>query len=541
MIYRGQATDYVVAAFWEEHCVECGAPSCYATCEKYEAGPGGRCRLFKGGLKHRLNGDVSVEFKEWGKLELRYVGKMASSRTVRLLRALGLERLNPELRYRILCHFLTKVPQPDVWRMTFSVEKPVDLIAAIFDDAKGEVFTQRLTVGEGEHHFEFKIPRLSAPSHFRVSAINGTPCPVVFKEMVVGANRPKTNPAQFIKCIAWDLDNTLWNGILANDGPEGVKLRSEVLEVVKTLDSRGILNTICSKNDFDDAWAKLKELGIHEYFVFPQINWNPKSENLKKAAKEINIGIDTFAFVDDSPHERGEVGEYLPMVRVFKETEIDKLLSDKALNPPVSSESSKRRFSYLAEMTRRASEASFEGDHDAFLKACEIKLTLAPLDDEATRKRCWELVNRTNQLTLAARRYTEEEFRSLIKTAECFAVRCKDKYGDYGIVGFVAVRANGRVEGVERGDEVAEFVMSCRVAKKRCEDAVVDSLATRAQKRGAKVLFADVVETGRNKALVEAFDALPGIVKLKASGRLRYALNLLNRRTQDIPVKVVVI
>lgn len=540
MIYRGQGTDFVAAAFWEEHCVECGAPACYATCEKYESGPGGRCRLFKGGLQHRLNGDVGVEFKEWGKLELRYVGKMASSRTVRLLRALGLERLNPEFRYRILCHFLTTAPQPEIWKMRFLVEKPVDLIAAIVDADKGELLSRRIKADAGEHHFEFKVPKLTGTTFFRVSAINGTPCPVVFKEMVVGANRPKTNPAQFVKCVAWDLDNTLWDGILSNDGPEGVKLRGEILEAMKTLDSRGILNTICSKNDFDDAWAKLKELGIHEYFVFPQINWNPKSENLKKAAKEINIGIDTFAFVDDSPHERGEVGENLPMVRVFKETEINKLLSDKALNPPVSSESAKRRFSYLAEMTRRTSEASFEGDHDAFLRSCEIVLMLDKLEDEATKKRCWELVNRTNQLTLAARRYAEEEFGQLVKSAECFAIRCKDKYGDYGIVGFVAVRESGRVEGVERVDEVAEFVMSCRVAKKRCEDAVVDALASRAQGQGAKLLFADVVETGRNKALVEAFDALPGIEKQATEKGLRYTLKLTSRKQENIPVEVVV-
>lgn len=538
--------DRLAIYFWEEHCVECGAPACYGTCDKFERNPAGRCRRLSYGIARCGKvGAAQVRFKEWGKIEMRctgwttpyWVARIAAFLDYHLtpiMRCLGWTKKYDSFRAKALYRFAKKTVQPNRWRFSFYNDQPVDLIAAVVQDDIGDILSERISVGPGWHTFDYRVPTLIGNSHFRISSITGTSCDVIFAEMSVGIVSEvseKKGPAQFVKCVAWDLDNTLWTGILANDGPDGVRLRGEVVEAVKTLDARGILNTVCSKNDFDEAWAKLKELGIHEYFVFPQINWNPKSENLKKAAKEINIGIDTFAFVDDSAHERGEVGENLPMVRIYKETEVGKLLADKAFNPPLSAESSKRRLSYLAEMSRHQNEETFNGDHDAFLRACEIKLDLVQIGDEAMKRRCWELVNRTNQLTLAARRYTEESFGELLRSAECWAIRCRDKYGDYGIVGFVAVKDRS---------EVAEFVMSCRVAKKRCEDAVVDALAKRAQAQGAEVLFADVVETGRNKALVEAFDGLSGIKKEATKAGLRYRVELGGRECVALPVEVEV-
>jgi len=100
-----------------------------------------------------------------------------------------------------------------------------------------------------------------------------------------------------IKCLVWDLDNTIWDGVILEDGD--VVLKDGIIDIIKTLDERGVLQSIASRNNFKDAYDKLLEFGISEYFLYPQINWNSKSESIKSIAKDLNIGIDSFAFVDD--------------------------------------------------------------------------------------------------------------------------------------------------------------------------------------------------------------------------------------------------
>src|SRR5689334_8960196 len=108
-----------------------------------------------------------------------------------------------------------------------------------------------------------------------------------------------------VKCLVWDLDHTVWEGILLED-PE-VRLRPGVAEVLAELDGRGILHSIASRNDHDLAMAKLKELGLDEYFLYPKVNWGTKSESIAAIAKDLNLGVDAFAFIDDQPFEREEV------------------------------------------------------------------------------------------------------------------------------------------------------------------------------------------------------------------------------------------
>lgn len=112
-------------------------------------------------------------------------------------------------------------------------------------------------------------------------------------EQILKAQKEK----QSIKCVVWDLDNTLWDGILLEDS--SVTLREDALSALQTLDERGILLSIASRNDHDAAMAKLTELGIQEYFLYPEINWNAKSSSIENIARNLNIGLDTFAFVDD--------------------------------------------------------------------------------------------------------------------------------------------------------------------------------------------------------------------------------------------------
>lgn len=504
----------VVSDFWEEHCIECGAPACYGTCEKYQAGPGGLCKRIDDG-----------RFLPWGKLELYWQGRLTDPWKKKLIGGLVailrpmLMGLGKGFLYRGIRRHVTALvgrkAKPRVWKIECATEKNEALMATISNLQKEDLFIKRLDLKVGTNAFKIDLPDLPTGVFFKLSSVTGTAGRVVFKTNEIGVPEDYGTRAEFVKCVVWDLDNTLWRGILANDGAEGVALREEVIGVIKALDERGIVSSICSKNEYKDAWAKLESLGIAEYFVFPRINWNPKSENIKKIAKDINIGLNTLAFIDDSAHERGEVGENLPMVRVFDERNVKKLLDLREFNPPTSSESGNRRLSYLAEMKRRQDEEDDSGNHEDFIRKCRIKLTCLKIEEEATRKRCWELVNRTNQLTLAAHRYTEEEFAALVVKSDCRAIKCEDKYGDYGIVGFIAVE----------GERVREFVMSCRVAKKYCEQSVLFAFAREMKNSGSKTLSAEVVSTGRNIALIEAFDAMPFEKKTKGA-KIEYRLDL---------------
>src|SRR5258706_14052724 len=123
-----------------------------------------------------------------------------------------------------------------------------------------------------------------------------------------------------VKCLVWDLDNTLWGGRLLEDGE--VPLAEPVRELIKLLDARGILQSIASKNDHDQAWAKLEQLGVAEYFILPHIGWTPKFESIRAIAAELNFAYATMAFVDDQATELASVSYYLPDVRCYPATQV---------------------------------------------------------------------------------------------------------------------------------------------------------------------------------------------------------------------------
>ena len=555
---------------WEEHCVECGQPDCFRTCQMFERSFDGKCRRFDFGIVPFREGDKDLfacSFRKWAKLEGVFSGGIVTrtrearlGRVDRILSAVA-QRVN-----RLMAFVPGRIGAITVYRrlkrwagrfvhrnsnatvsglvMRVRASRPVNLhLSVICGDE---------TVHEGAFSLDgtwqtlaAAFRRVGAGTRFLLFATDDNPFEVVFETLEILPNpiRPrvseeKVRPSQtnsasapFVKCLAWDLDNTLWKGVLTEDGADGIAVRDEAVALIRELDSRGILNTVCSKNDHDSTWALLERLGLADYFVFPSINWNPKSLNLKAAAQAINIGLDTFAFIDDSPFERGEVSERLPMVRVFRETEIGELSRRPEFNPPVSAESAKRRLSYKREMRRVAAAEAFEGDYPSFLKSCEIVLTLFPLrtSDRPVRDRCYELVQRTNQLTLAGRRYEPAAFNALVEQpgVEAFGVRCRDRFGDYGIVGVAIVRTDGETARIE------EFVMSCRVAKKQCEYAVVRALAERAAEGGAKTLAARVATTGRNGALVLAFDEMPFRKTPLEAKQTEYEMTLTEGRLPD--------
>ena len=345
--------------------------------------------------------------------------------------------------------------------------------------------------------------------------------------------REPSVPARFVKLVIWDLDNTVWDGILAENGPEGIRLRPDVVRTLKALDARGILHSAASKNDSEPALAALERFGLADYFLAPQIGWGPKSAMIRAVAEDLGLGLDSVAFVDDAAWERGEVAAALPAVRVYRESDAARLPERPEFSPPLSAESGRRRESYRAELVRRGRQAAFGTNLDAFLRDCGLRLELFRPEDETAIVRCRELVQRTNRLTLAGRRYDEGAFAALLASSEAWAVKCRDRFGDYGTVGFLAVRVS------DASAELAEFVMSCRVAGKRCEERLLVWLAERTADRGCRALVADAVDTGRNGALLAALGALPFVVT-REGNRVRHLLALPARDLPRVPVALEV-
>ena len=524
---------------WEEHCVECGQPECFKTCKFYERNFDGKCRRFGSGIVYLPGVGHGIEFRRWSKLEGVYTGRMRSGRVLaaceRIDRGLSavmrmINRLMAVVPGRIgaiTIYRRLKLWADRIWPLGRDSEvqglvmcvwasRPVRLHFTVIA-GEHEIHNDAvdLTVGWNDRHLT--MPPVRRGNRLLLFSTEEAGFTLVFRRLDLVAAAGRTvgetlpvkdksagSPAKFVKCVAWDLDNTLWHGILVEDGVEKLTLNETAVRVIKELDRRGIVHTVLSKNDHAAAWAALEKFGMAEYFVFPFINWLPKSANLAAAAKTININPNTFAFVDDSSFERGEVGERFPQVRIFKETDIAKLPDLPEFNPPVSAESAGRRLSYQREMQRVAAAATFDGDYDEFLRSCRIELEFFDLRTaaEAEYERCYELIQRSNQLTLTGNRYEAAAFKELVMSPgmRAWGIRCHDKFGDYGIIGCVIIGDEG--EGAWR---VKEFVMSCRVAKKGCEKRTIAWVREQVTANGGKSLVADIVDTGRNGALREAF------------------------------------
>ncbi len=297
-----------------------------------------------------------------------------------------------------------------------------------------------------------------------------------------------------IKCLVWDLDNTLWDGILLEDS--NVVLKDGIINIIKELDRRGILLSISSKNDRDDAMAKLHELGIDDYFIYPQIGWSNKADAIKEIASALNINLDTFAFIDDQPAEREEVSFVLPQVMTIDAAEYKNLLNMERLMPKFVTEDSKnRRRMYQSDLERKNVEDSYKGSSEDFIASLNMELTVAPVV-KGDLERVEELTVRTNQLNSTGVTYSFEELESFITSpSHVFLIaELKDRFGSYGKIGLVLLE--------EAGDElwIRLLLMSCRVMTRGIGSALLVNIIKIAQER-QKRLLADFVDTGRNRVM----------------------------------------
>ncbi|MFD6091119.1 HAD-IIIC family phosphatase [Oerskovia sp. NPDC060338] len=296
--------------------------------------------------------------------------------------------------------------------------------------------------------------------------------------------RAEPVPAEKVKCVVWDLDDTLWEGVLSEGG--GARLRPGVQEIIHELDRRGILSSIASKNEPERARARLTELGVEEYFVFPQISWDAKSTLVAAVASELNIGLDTLMFLDDSPFELAEVGQAHPVVRCVDAARVDDLLSRPELDVPRTPDGRNRRRMYREAAVRKRHEESFVGPRSSFLASLDMRLVVRATVVEDL-DRAAELTQRTHQLNTTGLVFDREQLTSLMDRDDhlVLSVELIDRFGDYGMVGLVLVALE------PDSWRIRLFLMSCRVMGRNVGGAVLASLAAgaRAQGRGVTADF----------------------------------------------------
>jgi FkbH-like protein len=304
-----------------------------------------------------------------------------------------------------------------------------------------------------------------------------------------------------VKCVVWDLDNTLWDGILVEDGADKLTLKPGIRRVIEEFDQRGILQSIASKNNSDEALAVLKKFEIDEYFLSPQISWRPKSDAVQAIARELNIGIDSLLFVDDSEFELQQVSAALPDVRTIDARRYMEITDLEECQVPVTEESRNRRKMYRVETQRRDAAESFADDYLAFLRHCEIRLNIRPMIEE-NLQRVHELTQRTNQMNFSGNRYDRSVLKQILSTSylDTYVLDVEDRFGTYGVVGFCIVD--------NRVPLMTDLMFSCRIQSKRVEHAFLAYLIRKYVAQTGKDFWANYRKTPRNAPSGQVFSDL---------------------------------
>lgn len=295
------------------------------------------------------------------------------------------------------------------------------------------------------------------------------------------------------KCVVWDLDNTLWHGTLLEN--DQLTLNEDIKRIICALDKRGILHSISSRNDFAAAKKKLIEFGMWDYFIYPEINWSHKSNAIHNIAKNINIGLDTLAFVDDQQFELDEVTSAYPMVKTFSPQQSLAFLTDESFMPRfITSESAKRRHYYKSDILRNEAESQANNNID-FLQSLHLELTIKRVAEEDLQ-RAEELTQRTHQLNTTGTIYSYETLTEFMHSDKYEVLCCslKDKYGAYGTIGLALIEKSDAIWTIEL------LLMSCRVMSRNIGQSLLAFISQYAAKNNA-TLRARFVENDVNRQM----------------------------------------
>ncbi|HEY3694479.1 HAD-IIIC family phosphatase [Phenylobacterium sp.] len=562
---------------WSEHCVECAAPACYSTCDLYLATSAGKCRRFEDGIvpNHSAGSAdgpaAEVRFRRWGKLEAQGNGALIPVETVRRRERLltlatpaaarvgrGIARVTGQSRWATAMEALhkrindrlqaaddhTALPDAFLAEIVNPGDAPVRVIlTATVDklrlnrDVRTDQLPRPMSLAiEAQPGFSRHVLPVGdmrdilmsgLPFNLALTPADGDDVHLIFRrldlvalEKTAGAPKataeatakPAAKPG---KLVIFDLDNTLWDGVLL----EGeVALRPGIADLFRTLDERGVLISVASKNAHDDAMAKLEALGLADYVLHQRIGWGPKSESVAQIIAAIDIGADTVLFVDDNPFERAEVEGAVAGVEVLPDTVIATLADNPRLQGAVTKESRGRREMYRQAIVREQTAEGYGDDYLTFLRDCDIHVEIRR-DRPEDFDRVVELVQRTNQLNFSGRKYDREAISKILgEDRERHVVVCRDKFGGYGTVGF-CLSSREPAPGGGENVVIEDFMLSCRVQGKFIEQALFWHLAEGPGKTPAKAVVVNFKRTDRNRAAEMVLEKL-GFAP-DADGRLR--------------------
>lgn len=329
------------------------------------------------------------------------------------------------------------------------------------------------------------------------------------------------------KSVIVDLDNTLWGGIIGDDGADGIELGeespagrafTELQKYLKELTGMGVMLNVCSKNEksvAESGFARADSVLKPEDFVCFKANWEPKHLNIAAISREMNILPDSFVFMDDNPAEREIVRRELPSVTVPELTAPEQYVA--ALDGAgyfevtvLSADDKKRNEMYKQNARRTELEQSF-GNYADYLQSLQMEADIGAFDAPHA-ERITQLINKTNQFNLTTRRYTAAEVESLMQSPDYITLygRLSDKFGDNGITTAVIARVNGDEADIDL------WIMSCRVFKRELEYAMFDALIKACVQKGVRTLRGHYYPTAKN-LLVSDFYATIGFEKTAES------------------------
>ena len=541
---------------WSEHCTECVWPTCYTTCDLYSPRQeDGRCRRFVDGMVRIDSASATnsyllkIRFKRWGKLWTPgninlHTPESAKKIEARDERIANLIQITPlpnsvrsfatKKRYGFKKRVATRENRSEQpLPATFVVEcynpesREIRLsltMRSVGEQSDGQPkipFQSLINLTPGFHCVRVPVSQIAAAIDLRkpfdIELVpnddndEGTETTLYFglmdfvqeKQVAKVENKDakketKKEKEKKIKCVVWDLDNTMWDGVLIEDGPDRLRLKPGIAEVIKTLDSRGILHSVASKNNGDEALAVLKRFHLEEYFLAPQISWQPKSQGIKAIAEQLNIGLDTLLFIDDSTFEREEVKTVHPEVNILDASEYLALPDRSECIVPITDESRERRSLYKVEMGRQHIAQNFSNDYMGFLRHCEIKLKVLPMTEDNI-ERVHELTQRTNQMNFSGNRYDRDVLRSILATPylDTYVLSCEDRFGTYGVVGFSLID--------RREPRLTDLMFSCRIQSKRVEHAFLSYVIRKYIAETGNDFHANYRKTPRNAPSGQVF------------------------------------
>ncbi len=334
-----------------------------------------------------------------------------------------------------------------------------------------------------------------------------------------------------------DLDNTLWGGVIGDDGLAGIRLGQNSPEgeafvafqnFVLTLRDRGVVLAVCSKNTDEIAREPFREHSEmvlkEDHIAVFQANWSDKATNIKSIAETLSLGLESFAFIDDNAAERERVRQELPLVSTIEVGDDPSFFIERIARSglfdhlPLNKEDVSRAESYGGRAAAAEIRAKI-GNYDDYLTSLEMRMAIAPFDD-AGRSRITQLINKSNQFNLTTKRYGEEDVRKMEGDPDLVAwqVRLEDKFAQHGMIGVVIVRTDGPEWTIDT------WLQSCRVLERGVEQCVMNNLFEAAAEAGVERIHSVYIPTDRNGMVSDFYTRLGfAVVDEKDDGSVTYS------------------